>query len=114
MTAPTALDRDMVPAEPCWGFHASAIPTQTPVVVDEGGRWWGRLSVMLGHLEANRLVPDGTGWGNTVDGHLYVLAESELLGRYGPVRCPIVEQVMAARLGAEWPPPIPATSGVRP
>lgn len=55
----------------CWAFHASAIPAESPTVVDLRGVTWQRTGPRA--------------W-SSPDGERH---ESWLLREHGPVRCPM-------------------------
>lgn len=71
-------------ADRCWGFHASEIPADTTEVVTLTGDHYERHHGGWIHAAMIDGIKEYGRW----------MTESALLAT-GPVRCPVVEQVMA-------------------
>lgn len=74
----------------CWGVHVSVIPETAQNIIDVQGRAWSRVG--------------RRGW--QLDGEGPPFHESWLLREHGPVRCPVIEEMLAERdekLGAMLP-----------
>lgn len=65
----------------CWGFHVSVVPEISEAIVDVQGRRWNRTGMRAWQLDG--------------EGPSY--HESWLLREHGPVRCPVIEEVLAER-----------------
>lgn len=77
-TTPTTVD------QPCYGFHASSIPSHVDRVFDTQGRAWIRVGPRSWRQEVPLDQP----------ARFY---EPWLLENVGPMRCPVTEDALTAR-----------------
>lgn len=70
--------------DPCYGFHASSIPAEADTVIDIRGRVFLRAGPRSWRQDVHADQPAR-------------FHEAWLLDTYGPMRCPVMEQVLIER-----------------